>query len=293
MRLRALASRRTDAVVAATLAAISVAQVLIFPIAPRAIGVAIALASTVPIAFRRRHPVAAAPAGTVLWAYPTDGYLVVGYVAAFLLFYSLAVEVDDMRVVVAVTAFTLAISVFALIRNGEGIGEWLGNFLAVIAPVAVGRLVRRERAQAQRIAVADERARIARELHDVVAHGVGVIAVQADAAEAALAHDPARAGQPLRTIRDSAQDALGEMRRMLGVLRSDDEGSERTPQPGLAELPEREAEVLRLVGRGLSNAEALVISQATVKTHVRHMLQKLGLRDRVQAVALAYEAGVL
>jgi signal transduction histidine kinase len=192
----------------------------------------------VPIAFRRPHPVAAALVGLVPWAIPTDGYVAVGYVAVLLLFYTLAVQVDDLRVVVAVAAFALALSVATLIQLDEGVAEYLSSFLVVIAPVAVGRLVRRERDRTHRMAVAEERARIARELHDVVAHGVSVIAVQADAAEAALQQDPARAAEPLRTIRGSAHDALGEMRRMLGVLREGDEGSEHGPQPGLARLPE-------------------------------------------------------
>jgi signal transduction histidine kinase len=221
---------------AAVLAIPSIVQVLVWPIAPRAVGVLIAMSSTVPIAFRHVRPVAAVLAGTALWVVPTDGYVALGYVAAFFLFYSLAAEVDDLRVVGAVLAWSSALTVVSLILNGEVAGEWVGGFTAVLAPAAVGRLVRRERERTQRIAVAEERARIARELHDVVAHGVSVIAVQADAAEAALGHDPALAGPPLQTIRGTARDALVEMRRMLGVLR-DGEAAEHGPQPGLAQLP--------------------------------------------------------
>ncbi|MGZ4251361.1 MAG: response regulator [Solirubrobacteraceae bacterium] len=70
----------------------------------------------------------------------------------------------------------------------------------------------------------------------------------------------------------------------------------RTPPPALQELTRRELQILTLVARGMSNgeiAEDLILSQATVKTHVKRILSKLRLRDRVQAVVLAYEAGLV
>ncbi|MFF7457640.1 sensor histidine kinase [Kitasatospora sp. NPDC008115] len=100
------------------------------------------------------------------------------------------------------------------------------------------RLERERDAQAK-VAVAAERARIARELHDVVAHNVSVMIVQADGAAYVLDNSPQQAKEALGTIASTGRQALVEMRRLLGVLRTaDTKGEEYVPQPGVEELPE-------------------------------------------------------
>ena len=98
------------------------------------------------------------------------------------------------------------------------------------------RLERERDAQAQ-IAAAAERARIARELHDVVAHNVSVMVVQADGAAFALETSPEKARQALTAISRTGRQALAEMRDLLGVLRTaDGSGAELAPQPGVEQL---------------------------------------------------------
>jgi signal transduction histidine kinase len=95
-----------------------------------------------------------------------------------------------------------------------------------------------ERNAHAKVAAAAERARIARELHDVVAHHVSVIVVQADGAGYALRSDPDRAAAALTAIACTGRQALTEMRRLLGVLRTADDQAQLAPMPGLGELRE-------------------------------------------------------
>lgn len=93
----------------------------------------------------------------------------------------------------------------------------------------------RERESQARIAVAEERARIARETHDIVSHGLGAMVVLSDAAAATATSEPERAKEAMLTVRDTGRTALADMRRMLGVLR-DDEPTAPIPQPGISQL---------------------------------------------------------
>ena len=89
-----------------------------------------------------------------------------------------------------------------------------------------------------RQAVLEERSRIARELHDVVAHHMSMIAIQAEAAPLKIANLPPEAQETLAAIRGAAREALAETRRVVGLLRSSDDRPERVPQPGLDRLDE-------------------------------------------------------
>jgi signal transduction histidine kinase len=140
----------------------------------------------------------------------------------------------------AVALVVVAAVVLALDRQADA-ADVVVNYFVGITSWVVGdtMLGQRERSQllaarrddAARRAASDERVRIARDLHDVVAHHISVIAVQAEAAQEVAATDPARASQAMATVSETARAALGELRRALGVLRSE---PDRSPQPRLA-----------------------------------------------------------
>lgn len=98
-------------------------------------------------------------------------------------------------------------------------------------------LEREQAAEAGR-AVADERSRIARELHDVVAHRVSLMTVQAGAAKTVASDDPDKAHEAMEAVEQAGRQALGELRHLLGVLRPDADGGQLGPQPGIADIPQ-------------------------------------------------------
>jgi signal transduction histidine kinase len=132
----------------------------------------------------------------------------------------------------------IAVSTIGSMLLAATLGAWRRTRQAQLAALAF------ERDQQAAVGAALERARIARELHDVIAHSLSVIVVQADGAAAGAEQRPAAAAAALRTIGDTGREALGQMRRLLGVLRAESEPA-LAPQPGAALLEPLVASVAR------------------------------------------------
>jgi signal transduction histidine kinase len=126
-------------------------------------------------------------------------------------------------------ALWICVPIFGLGAVAHATARW-----AEEARLAEARAKRTE--EHARRAVADERARITRELHDVIAHSVSLMTVQASAVRRLLPPEQDREREALRVVEDTGRQALAEMRRLLGILREDGEAADRAPQPGIATI---------------------------------------------------------
>ena len=213
---------------------------------------------TLPLAWRRTWPLLSAP---VMLAFATfqealGGDLlentVTPVVTVPLAVYSMGVMLDRRR---ALLGFGISLSLIwiEVLIAGRAIDDLVFVTMLIGGPFLVGRIVNariqlarelrekasrleREQQERARLAVAEERARIAREMHDVVAHNVSVMVVQASAARRMIDRNPDRAREALASVEHTGREALGEMRKMLDMLRSEDEGLALSPQPSLDEL---------------------------------------------------------
>ena len=140
----------------------------------------------------------------------------------------------EIRGFASLSEYTFSVPILVLAwLIGQGLRRWERNSARLREHLEDVTATEQARAAS---AIADERARIARELHDVVAHSISVMVVQAGSARLRLRTDPATSEEALRSVEQTGRQALTEMRRMLGVLRADDQGLALVPQPGLRGL---------------------------------------------------------
>ncbi|MGC0376405.1 sensor histidine kinase [Streptomyces sp. SAI-229] len=228
------------------------------PDAPGPLLLALSLGLSVPLLRRRAHPAAVllamAPFALVnAWS----GTTLQAALLQLVVVYHITLRLP-LRHLWWAPALVLAPVVVSAARYGEG--EWsqqIGSQLtSVLVAVLIGITVRTrqnytealedrarrletERDQQAQLAAAAERARIAREMHDIIGHNLSVITGLADGGRYAAGKSPERAAQALDAIATTSRQALGELRRLLDVLRDDDttaHPAERTPQPGLTDL---------------------------------------------------------
>jgi signal transduction histidine kinase len=255
-----------DRVLTAVLAAVSLAGLWLVSWsktahyrAPDAGGVLLTLAIVVPLLWRRQRPdLVLVISGTVLLGYDAAGYPSgLAWLACYWAVYSCAVHRRRRNAYWPLAVWVAEIVAhLALPARGSNTTQTALIFLGVTAVVWVrGDAVRsglveaeRQRELRARQAVADERTRIARELHDVVSQALGVIVMQAGGAGSVPALEEPDAKAVLATIEQTGRQAFAEMRRLVGVLRDGDEAAALAPQPTLSEIP---ALLARLASAGL------------------------------------------
>ncbi len=277
----------------------------------RAVTAPAAAVATLAVAARSRVPLAAAAAmgaavvlQSVFASSPQAPWLIATAVA---LVYSTGTIGDLRRALAGVAIVAAALGVDFAAADDRSVSGALFVVLLVALPWLAGRAFQRRDRRAEleqdakaRAAVDEERARVARELHDMVAHAVSLVVVQAEAAEAVLDTDPARTRQQLQAIQQTGRQALGEMTRLLGMLRRGDRKEPLAPQPSLAQLESLLAEVR---GAGLavdleSEGEPLPLPPGVDLTAYRIIQEALtNTRKHAAAtrasVALRYETEAL
>ena len=229
---------------------------------PRLLNSALLLLVTLPLALRRVAPTAVF--ALVLCAIGLQVGLVdhahsqqppfEEWIALLVIFYSLGAHAERRRAIAAALVgggvFVVA-DVISLARGTAAAGDTVPAWFLLATALGLGVALRGQRLEAafltrhterlereekSRLAAAEERARIARELHDVVAHAISVIVVQAQAAQRVLEGEQASAREALGSIEATGRQALGEMRRALGVIRAGENEAALAPQPSLQSL---------------------------------------------------------
>jgi signal transduction histidine kinase len=216
----------------------------------RPVAAVVSLLATSALTVRRRWPLQVSV--IVAWAFAVqlgfwgDPQIIAASIAYFCSLYALTVWTSPRRFALGVALILLSFPVTVLGPEGVKVGSAaLFAIVMLVVMVLVRRVVgdrerraqlaERERDLAAREAVVEERARIARELHDAIAHNVSMIVVQAGAERRVLDNGRGSTREVLETIEQIGRGALTEMRRLVGMLRSDN-GDPLAPQPGLADL---------------------------------------------------------
>ena len=210
----------------------------------------------VPLVWRRRAPVAVFGAvAAVAFAQWLGNVRLPADAALLIALYTVAAHRERLRTLAAFGVMELGIAL-ATLRwsvHERGVASFVSLSAMAVAAAVIGTNIRtrreqmafledravrleRERDQRDQLAVAGERARIAREMHDIVTHNLSVMVALADGAAFAQDRSPQRAAAAMRQVSSTGRQAITDMRRFLGVLRADEPDATRHPMPGIAQL---------------------------------------------------------